>query len=361
MDIFSSKIPIASAAFLLIAASAFLLPDLAVFYINNQMVDPVNTDAEFPSEEFEGTNLYGPEGQKLEPVEIMRSDSGSLEKRLKIAGTGLFDTAEAGSEVFEVAGDFGKDPEYLGTNTSPEGCKQPYGCENGYPNVFSDMYTLWLSQLTERGNIGDLYDKDSAREEFIDFTRRAEFYDSYLDPDGYEMREIEAAYYSSKSGLFVVGSGNSTLSVDGEKIKTETEGALHHSQIELETGIYKVRRGDSDLELAVHPKIRDFMVEEEEVLVLEAVKETRYREIEVYYEDEIRDFDLNRSEISIPLGDEPQRLSFVGDIEVNRSLDEEEPEYEPIDKLASGMSREEYRRFRSVAELLGIQRGFQGN
>lgn len=242
MYIFSSKIPIASAAFLLIAASAFLLPDLAVFYINNQVVDPVNTDAEFPSEEFEGTNLYGPEGQKLEPVEIMRSDSGRLEKRLKIAGAGLIDLRRSGSAVLEATRGPVSNPDRIGINTSPEGCQQIAGCGKGYSPAYSQIPGGWFSILTETGNMHEFYRNDTLREKFNDYAYRAEFYDSYLNPDGYEMREIEAAYYSSKSGVYVVGASDQPIQIDGMKVETETHGTLHHAEIALDSGSYTVRR-----------------------------------------------------------------------------------------------------------------------
>lgn len=95
---------------------------------------------------------------------------------------------------------------------------------------------------------------------------------------------------------------------------------------------------------------------------MDQVNETDYRILKIHHADSLRKVDLEEGNMSIELEGNPRKISFVKEgVSVNRSLGEEYPDYSPAKKLAFGMSREEYRRFRTVSELLGIQRGFQEN
>jgi len=192
------------------------------------LAHPINQEADYPKDAFQ--SLYDDHEVKGTNLKVSLKDvSGpKLEKRLRVSRSGLRDSAMVGGEVLAALQQSnGTSAEYTGRNIvlkcdsdqnrddSLTSCKR----DTPYPATFSTLYKGWLdlALAMEGGNIADIYRNKTARKSLTNYIKRAKFYDSYLMPQ-FEMKPLEAVYYTSNSGLYIIGQGDEPVYIDGKKV-----------------------------------------------------------------------------------------------------------------------------------------------
>lgn len=337
-------------------------------YINN-MSEPVNEDAHYPEEAFQQLyENYDPEKTRL-PEGNLRNLSGSnLEKRLRISGIGLIDTARAGGEVIEaIQQDNSTKPKYSGrievSKCNSESKKDSFTfCRENtsYPAGFSKTYKGWLILANSIGSIDVIQQNETINNEFSDFVERATFYDSYL-VKGFNQKPIESAHYSSKSGLYLVGSEGGPVYVDGEKISSENvsnRGNFRNIDVKLEPGFHKIRKDDFSLRMPVYGFKPEFAERSNGTFVIEGSENESvfFNKIVVEGNNWSREYNLTEDRIILEASKEPVYVSFVrGNFTVTEAVEERFAEDErPLSGVSFGMSENEFEEFMWLNEKISI-------
>ncbi|MFB6208021.1 MAG: hypothetical protein ABEJ69_01595 [Candidatus Nanohaloarchaea archaeon] len=336
----------------------------------NRMADPVNQDAEYPGnafQDFYARMHFSNREALLEQGSVKDIKGSRLEKRLTMAQVGLIDAAKTGEHVFTALqhNDSGM-PELRGSvsvacsELSPrvrDACKR----DTKYPATFSVLYKGWLNLGKQLGSIDELYRNDTARQKFTNYTVRAEFYDSYLIPGGFQMKPVEAAYYSSDSGLNVIGSGHHKLYVDGEEVEYEKKATWIHSDVKLSAGYHVVRRGNFSLRLPVHGGLPDYTMDDKFRLSAYGDQEFYFNKVVLQGKNWSKEAVLEGKNISIKVPAPPETATFVRDgfnvTVATKDVEDSRPQHGE----AFGMTEKEYRHFRKITDWFAPLLKLSGN
>ncbi|MFB6204209.1 MAG: hypothetical protein ABEJ75_01045 [Candidatus Nanohaloarchaea archaeon] len=349
---------------LLFLVLLFYLSGAGLSLYINRMADPVNQDAEYPEAAFETFYEQNDLEKRISsPGEITGS---RLEKRLKVAGRGLLDATLTGGYVSSALQANESLPDFQGSvsvvcsglSSRVKGaCKR----DTKYPATFSVLYKGWLNLGKHLGAIDELYRNDTARQRFTNYTLRAEFYDSYLIPGGFQMKPVEAVYYSSDSGLNVIGSGHHPLYVDGEEVAYEKKATWIHAELNLSTGYHVIRRGNFSLRLPVHGGLPDYEMGDEFRLSAYGDQEFYFDRVVLQGKNWSRETDLEGENVSVEVPKKPATATFVRDgfnvTVATRDVEDSRPQHGE----AFGMTEKEYRRFREITDWFAPLPGLSGN
>lgn len=337
----------------------------SVFYLNS-MVDPVNQDAEFPEQSFE--NLSEKIDREDKDFSIRDPKGTVLEKRLKLSGTGLIDVAVAGGNFFEALNSSKNTVEKLGRK-KVSACKtskvfhgEIVKCSRDieYQPRFSKMYKGWFEIILFSGELDEVYRNKTARKTVLNYIKRADYYDSYLIPGGYQPKPIEAAYYSSRSGLHILGSSDKPLYVDGEKVNLTGDSFWQRANLNLSTGPHSLRRANFTMSLPVYENRLNSAIAEDGKLLIEGVEENSSRFFETAtIEGTNRTIKLNLTEntskVKAPEGLNSityRKGNFSVKVRIEKASDKEI--VRPMRGEAFGMSRKEYLEFRKLMKKFGF-------
>lgn len=332
-----------------------------IFYIDS-MVSPVNEDSEYPTEAFERPYPGEKEGSSVD-WQVKNLKGSSFEKRMKIGRIAIRDFGTSGKYVLKALQGKGTVSKRKGRihvsscvldsfQTSHEACKR----ETRYPGGFTLIYKGWLKGATQTGSLEKLYVNDTAREVLNRYTERSTYYDSYLNPNGFEMKPLEAVYYTDNSGLHIIGSGEEELYIDGEKVNTDRNGNWAVADVKLDSGYHELRRGNFSLQMPVYGFIPEWSVTEQKLKIASTpiARDNFFDSVHLLgLEDSIEvELDKGRQEVSIP--DKPQALKFVKEnFSVKFDANFESNSEMPMNGEVFGMTEKEYKRFERISNFLG--------
>ncbi|MFB6181122.1 MAG: hypothetical protein ABEJ93_04550 [Candidatus Nanohalobium sp.] len=346
------------------------------FYVDS-MVDPVNEDAVYPEKAFEP--IYE-KAEGPDPDEVVKAKNhflkgglndvseSTLEKRLTVSGMGLLDAALTAGPVSKAFQEVNRSslPQYRGRVIVIQ-CEESQmrdfsliKCRDlKYPAGFSAIYKGWMKRGMAVGTLENLVENRTARKKFNRYIKRATYYDSYLIED-FRFSPVEAVYYSSDSGLYLIGSGSRPVFVDGGKINVTEYGSIFHADISLSPGYHTVRRADSSVKLPVYGFRPEYEVYDNGTFEVEG-----YGNRSVFFQKIVLNGDGWKKEVM--LGRESVRTQVPGNVtEVkyvkgNFSLTYEKPgstSSRPMGGEAFGMTKQEYQRFRWIMSKAGFLIGY---
>jgi hypothetical protein len=329
----------------------------------NGMADPVNEEAELPGISFQSLfQKYGNNETEIPEDGVKSLEGKRLEKRLHVAGTGLADSSATGEEVFSrFRGGNLSQPEYTGsvavmncgTSQSSQGLHYTCDRDTEYPATFTSVYKGWLGLATNMGVLNQLQDPET-RDTVSSYIERANFYDTYLVP-GFEMKPIETAFYSSDSGLYIVGSGDSEIKVNGEPVNATGPQNLRYIDKRLETGYHEISRGNYTVEMPVYGYLPGFGRQANRYAFTGSANRTLFFDKAVVEGDGwSREVQLGENRTSTDIPGQPRRVVFSkGNFTVPVSTGySDETDERPQSGEAFGMTKKEYSRFQWITSNL---------
>lgn len=342
---------------LAVFAAVFLVASFSgyTWYLNNVISDPLNEDAEFPKESFDilWNEMDVEQSEKLGERNLKDIEKPRFTKRLLIGGTGMLDFAIVGGKFFgAVQSQNGSISEVTGrsVNICRKAEERPdIYCDRSsrYANIYSTMYKGWMTLGLNMGSLEKFYRNETAVKHLNAYIKRAEFYDSYLDPEGFEIKPVESVYYSSNSGLYLIGDSNSSLRVNGEIVDTENKGYLSYANTTIPLGENNVSRGNYSVELKVHRRIPKVGYSPDRGLgiVSDKGKHQYYPRARILGEEIDRTVNVENSSTYYKVGEEPEKVVFIGENQnVSYFLPKDQSSNWYRGK-ATGMTEKEYNKF----------------
>lgn len=337
------------------------------------LADPINQEADYPEDAFQSLyDGYEVKGTNLK-VNLKDVSGSNLEKRLRVSSIGLMDSAMVGGEVIAALQQSnGTSAEYTGRKTvlkcdsdqdyqdSLTSCKR----DTPYPATFSTLYKGWLdlALAMEGGNIADIYRNKTARKSLTNYIKRAKFYDSYLMSQ-FEMKPLEAVYYTSNSGLYIIGQGDEPVYIDGKKvvydyINTSKKANWRYIDVRLQPGYHEIRKDDFSVQMPVYGSKPKFAARSNRsfVIVGSENKSAFFKKVVIEGENWSEDFEWKGDQIRPELPGKPNYVSFVrGNFSVTEAVNKGgvEEDKRTMNGEAFGMSEEEYDRFIWINKRFG--------
>ena len=316
----------------------------------DSMVEEPETTVEYPSDSFRDAGLA-----------TVRGDGSfqgtTLEGRLNVSTTSRLDTSRIASLISSNMSSETQTPELLGGAAFTDceiymakGYTPDCSMDLEHPMVSGELLNNWMVMMARRGKLGELIQTEGIRQRFSGFTERSHFYDSILNP-GEEKDGLRAAFYSSRSGLFVI-SGSDNIEVNGEEENFTRYGRILHTDLELEEGISRISGSESALKLPVHRPRPDFTFFNSSYIFR---GETGYDKVKITGENWERTGNItgNLTEVNVPA--RTSTLKFISDnssVEVTTGYGSEDSR--PQFGQAFGMSQQEFERFRRLMDYFGF-------
>lgn len=338
----------------------------------NSLADPVNEDAPYSEEVFESlyselnqSETFGEQAQRISGRDLRNLSGGRLEKRLLVSGTGLVDLAVSGGDVFAAFPEDSDTPIVKGYTQVLRCPDDSYESsrnrciQSEYPASFSRSNKGWMNLGLAMGGLNNLYGNETAMSSFENYVERSRFYDSYL-MEGFEMRPLESVYYSSDSGLYVLGEGDSSVYVDGEKLNGSKSRYIFHSNISLDTGYHNVSKGGFSVQLPVYGYRPEYDWDKENGELSIAGTENRsifFDKAIVYGNNWSETLRLGKNLTSLETQDKIEKIEFVNEnmsMNVTHGLNQFSKDERPQRGQAFGMSEEEYEKFQWISGKLGF-------
>lgn len=338
------------------------------------LADPINQEADYPENAFQ--SLYDDyEGKGTNLKVSLKDVSGSnIEKRLRVSSIGLMDSAMVGREVIAALQQSNRtSAEYTGRKIVLK-CDSDQDYEDSltsckrdipYPATFSTLYKGWLdlALAMEGGNIADIYRNETARKSLTNYIKRAKFYDSYLIPQ-FEMKPLEAVYYTSNSGLYIIGQGDEPVYIDGEKVvydytNTSKKADWRYIDVRLQPGYHKIRKDDFGVQMPVYGSKPKFAARSNRsfVIVGSENKSAFFKRVVIEGENWSEEFEWTGDQIQTELPGKPNYVSFVrGNFSVTEAVNKGsvEEHKRTLNGEAFGMNEEEYGRFIWISKRFGF-------
>lgn len=343
------------------------------------LADPINQEADYPDNAFQSLyDDYEVRGTNLK-VGLKDVSGSNLEKRLRVSSIGLMDSAMVGGEIIAALQQSnGTSTKYIGRNIVLKcGSDRDYedsftSCRRDtlYPATFSTLYKGWLdlALAMEGANIADIYRNETARKTLTNYIKRAKFYDSYLMPQ-FEMKPLEAVYYTSNSGLYIIGQGDEPVYIDGKKIvydyiNTSKKADWRYIDVRLQPGYHEIRKDGFSVQMPVYGSKPKFATRSNGSFVIVGFenKSAFFKGVVIEGENWSEEFEWTGDQIQPELPGKPNYVSFVrGNFSVTEAVNKGgvEEHKRTLNGEAFGMSEEEYdrfiwisKRFESLIEIL---------